>query len=71
MGHIGIFTPVFAGLLLLILLQRRVRDALLEGIHNFRGGPPTTPMHPLPANDGVLLGRRRTAKSARTLPPLP
>ena len=70
MGHIGL-TPVFAGFLLLILFQRRVRDALLEGIHNFRGGPPTAPMHPSPVNDGPLLRRRRAAKSARTSPPLP
>jgi hypothetical protein len=74
MGHIdigSILTPVFAGFLLLILLQRRVRDALLEGINNFRGGPPTTPMHPSPVNDGALLRRRPAAKSARTSPPLP
>lgn len=73
MGQIdgAVVTAVFAGVLLLILLQRRVRDALLEGINNFRGGPPTTPTHPSPVNDGALLLRRRPVKSVRTSPPHP
>jgi hypothetical protein len=42
----------------LIFFHRRwMLDALIDAIHNFRGGPPT-PMHPSPANDGVLLRRR-------------
>jgi hypothetical protein len=36
---------------------RRALAALAEGLNNFRGGPPP-PMHPTPADDGVLLQRR-------------
>jgi hypothetical protein len=45
-----------------LLFQRSVIDALVESIRNFRGGPPT-PGHPLPANDNVILHRKRSRKS--------
>lgn len=48
---------MFAALLLILLSQRWVRDALMEAINNFRGGPPTA-MHPSPSNDALLLRRR-------------
>ena len=41
------------------LFQGSVLAAILEAINNFRGGPPT-PRHPLPADDGVILRRRRS-----------
>ena len=34
--------------------QRKLLDALIEAIQNFRGLPPA-PMHPSPSNDGALL----------------
>jgi hypothetical protein len=40
-----------------LFFRRRMLDALIEAINNFRGGPPT-PMHPSPADDGALLRRR-------------
>ena len=49
-------------LALLTLLLPSMRDALIkalnEFVNNFRGGPPT-PMHPSPADDLVLLRKRR------------
>jgi hypothetical protein len=50
-------------LALLTLLLPSMRDALIETlnefVNNFRGGPPT-PMHPSPADDIVLLRKRRS-----------
>ena len=43
------------------LVRRRMLDALIDALNNFRGGPPT-PMHPSPADDGALL-RRRSRKN--------
>jgi hypothetical protein len=64
MGHIdgGITFPLLlVALLVTLCFQRRLLDALIEAINNFRGGPPTT-MHPSPADDGALL-RRRSRKT--------
>ena len=47
-----------------LLFQGSVLEALLEAINNFRGGPPT-PMHPLPADDGAMLRRKRARTSNR------
>ena len=49
---------VFAGIVVLALSQKWLRDAILEGLNNFRGGPPT-PMHPSPSDDRGLLNRKR------------
>jgi hypothetical protein len=46
-------TAVLAGVV--ISFRRSIRE-LMDEINNRRGGPP--PMHPLPANDGHLVGRR-------------
>jgi hypothetical protein len=53
---------ILAALLLLMIVffprwLRRALVELAEGLNKFRGGPPP-PMHPTPANDGVLLQRR-------------
>jgi hypothetical protein len=63
MGQLGvaIFSLVLAALLLFLLSQRWLMDALIQAIKNFRGGPPT-PMHPSPSDDSVLL-RRPSRKS--------
>ena len=59
-GSILLFILV---VLLVIFFFRRWRlmDVFMEEINNFRGGPPA-PMHPSPADDGVLL-RRLSRKS--------
>ena len=49
---------VFAGAMALLFSRRGVREALIEALNNFRGGPPA-PMHPSPADDGFLLRKRR------------
>ena len=58
---IVLFSAILLALLVTLCFQRRLRDALIEAIDNFRGGPPTA-MHPSPANDGALL-RRKSRKS--------
>ena len=48
-------------LVLTFIIFRRWMDTLIEAIDNFKDnfpGGPTTPMHPLPSNDGALLRRR-------------
>ena len=47
--------------MVIFIFRREPVDALIEAINNFRGGPPR-PMHPSPADDGVLL-RRRSRKA--------
>ena len=56
-----LFSAILVGLLVVLCFQRRLLDALIEAINNFRGGPPTA-MHPSPADDGALL-RRKSRKS--------
>ena len=55
-----IFAVVILSLILVLVYRRSLLDALIEGIENFRGGPPTA-MHPSPVNDSALL--RKRAKS--------
>ena len=40
----------------LAVFSKRIRR-LLDGLDNWRGGPP--PTHPVPASDGVVVLRRR------------
>ena len=59
------YTTLVALLLLavaIVFFGRSLSDALIEALSNFRGGP-RPPTHPLPANDGSLLLRRRARKS--------
>jgi hypothetical protein len=58
---IVLFSAILLALLVTLCFQRRLRDALIEAIDNFRGGPPTA-MHPSPSDDGALL-RRKSRKS--------
>jgi hypothetical protein len=52
--------------ILFYALKRGSTDAITEAINNLvnnlRGGPPS-PMHPMPADDKVILLRRRSGKS--------
>jgi hypothetical protein len=52
-----LFSAILAALLVVLCFQRRLLDALIEALDNFRGGPPTA-MHPSPSNDGSLLRRK-------------
>jgi hypothetical protein len=64
MGHVGgeiLFSAILLALLVILCFQRRLLDALILAIDNFRAGPPTA-MHPFPSNDGALL-RRKFRKS--------
>ena len=61
MGQI-LFLTILVALLVVLCFQRRLLEALIEAIDNFRGGPPTA-MHPSPADDGALL-RKRSRKTA-------
>jgi hypothetical protein len=64
MGPIGgtvLFSAILVASLVILCFQRRLLDALIEAIDNFRGGPPTA-MHPSPSDDSVLL-RRKSRKS--------
>ena len=56
-----LFSAILVALLVILCFQRRLLDALIEAIDNFRGGPPTA-MHPSPSDDGALL-RRKSRKS--------
>jgi len=51
---------VFAVALVSVLFWKRVEIA--EAINRFKGGGPRTPMHPMPANDAVILARRRSPR---------
>ena len=63
-----LFTAILVASLVILCFQRRLLDALIEAIDNFRGGPPTA-MHPSPADDGALL-RRKSRRSALPFEPL-
>jgi hypothetical protein len=56
MGGTVLFSAILVALLVILCFQRRLLDAVIEAINNFRGGPPTA-MHPSPANDSALLRR--------------
>jgi hypothetical protein len=48
-----------------VLFGGPLLDKIVEGMNNFRGGPPT-PMHPSPSNDAALLRQRlKTIRSER------
>jgi hypothetical protein len=49
-----LFPAILLALLVILCFQRRLLDALIDAINNFRGGPPTA-MHPSPSNDSALL----------------
>jgi hypothetical protein len=51
-----LFSAILVALLVILCFQRRLLDALIEAIDNFRGGPPTA-MHPSPSDDSALLRR--------------
>lgn len=53
----SILALVLAVSLMILLFNRWMIDAVIEALHNFRGGGPT-PMHPSPVNDGALLRKR-------------
>jgi hypothetical protein len=53
-----IFRLILLAIFVALLFQGSVLEAILEAINNFRGGPPA-PRHPLPADDGAILRRRR------------
>ena len=55
--ELTVLVLALAASILVLVLNRSLLDALIEGIHNFRGGPPTA-MHPSPVNDGLLLRKR-------------
>jgi hypothetical protein len=63
-----LFTAILVASLVILCFQRRLLDALIEAIDNFRGGPPTA-MHPSPSDDGALL-RRKSRRSALPFEPL-
>ena len=56
-----LFSAILVALLVILCFQRRLLDALIEAIDNFRGGPPTA-MHPSPSDDAALL-RRKSRKT--------
>jgi hypothetical protein len=64
MEAVTIFRLILVAIFVALLFQGSVLEALLEGINNFRGGPPT-PRHPLPADDNVILRRKRSRASSR------
>ena len=53
-----IVSLILLAIFVALLFQGSVLQAIVEAITNFRGGPPT-PRHPLPADDGAILRRRR------------
>jgi len=56
-----LFSAILVASLVILCFQRRLLDALIEAINNFRGGSPAA-MHPSPSNDGALL-RRKSRKT--------
>ena len=56
-----LFSAILVASLVILCFQRRLLDALIEAIDNFRGGRPTA-MHPSPSDDSALL-RRKSRKT--------
>jgi hypothetical protein len=54
----GSFSLFLLASMVLAFKSGRIRDLAEELQNIFRGGPPP-PMHPSPADDSALLGRRR------------
>jgi hypothetical protein len=63
MQHVPVEIVVFTLSLLAMVTMRGFAEQVREALENFRGGPPTTPMHPSPANDGALLRKRLKRRS--------
>jgi hypothetical protein len=61
---------VLVAMFVALLVQGSVLEAILQAISNFRGGPPT-PKHPLPADDSVILRRKRLRVPKEFLSTLP
>jgi hypothetical protein len=59
-----IFRLILVAIFVASLFQGSVLEMLLEAMNNFRGGPPT-PRHPLPADDNVIVCRKRSQASER------
>jgi hypothetical protein len=59
MESANIVRLILVAIFVALLFQGSVLEALLEAINNFRGGPPT-PRHPLPADDGAIVRRKRS-----------
>jgi hypothetical protein len=49
---------ILAAIFVAFLFQGSVLQAFIDAIQKFRGGPPP-PSHPLPADDGAILRRKR------------
>ena len=54
----GLFSLAILASMAILFFKRWMLDALIEALHNFRGGPPT-PMHPSPVNDSAFLRKRK------------
>ena len=52
-----LLVALFALVLVVLFTRRWLRDAIIEALRNFRGGPPTGP-HPSPADDAFVVLRR-------------
>jgi hypothetical protein len=48
-----------AGITLMSLYRRQVAEAIEEALNHFRGGGPRPPTHPLPADDGLIVRRKK------------
>jgi hypothetical protein len=46
-----LLTLLILAILMILVFKRELLDRFIEELNNFRGGPPTTPMHPSPAGD--------------------
>jgi hypothetical protein len=59
MDQAQIVRLILLAIFVALLFQGSVLQAIIQAITNFRGGPPT-PRHPLPADDGAILSRKRS-----------
>jgi len=58
-GPLEPFALVGAASVVLLGAMFHYRKEILEGLQNLFGGGPRTPSHPLPADDSLILRRRR------------
>ncbi|MEO8597355.1 MAG: hypothetical protein ABI759_28815 [Candidatus Solibacter sp.] len=59
-----LLVALFSLALTVVLTRRGIRDAVIEALRNFRGGPPAG-MHPLPGADAFVLLRKRSKEIVR------
>jgi hypothetical protein len=59
----AIFRLILVAIFVALLFQGSVIEALIEAMNNFWGGGPPTPRHPLPADDNVIVRRKRSRAS--------